>query len=245
MHYYQFNIGDYASHTKHLSPTEDICYRRLLDFYYLHEQPIINDLAKVTRLLCLNKEYLTDVEQVLNEFFKLSDDGWINERADKEIKQYQSFKTAGAAGAAKRWAKAGDGGAIGGVSAGQANPNAKHKPLNNNQEPLNIKQEPLKDIRGSRLTNDWEAPQEYILFCNTERPDLDANMIANMFKDYWIGVAGAKGNKNDWFATWRNWVRRQEQGKSKFKNKSAIISDSQFDDWLNSTTSEVQHERLA
>lgn len=102
-----------------------------------------------------------------------------------------------------------------------------------------------KDIRGSRLSNDWQAPQEYISFCNTERPDLDANMIANMFKDYWIGVAGAKGNKNDWFATWRNWVRRQEQGKSKFKNKSAIISDSQFDDWLNSTTSEVQHERLA
>lgn len=131
MHYYQFNIGDYASHTKHLSLTEDICYRRLLDFYYLHEQPIINDLAKVTRLLCLNKEYLTDVEQVLNEFFKLSDDGWINERADKEIKQYQSFKTAGAAGAAKRWAKASDDDAKGGASGGQVDPYAKHKPLNN------------------------------------------------------------------------------------------------------------------
>lgn len=102
-----------------------------------------------------------------------------------------------------------------------------------------------KNIRGSRLSNDWEAPREYILFCNTERPDLDANIIANIFKDYWISVAGAKGVKSDWFATWRNWVRRQEQGKSKFKNKSAVMSDSQFDDWLNSTTKAMYHERLA
>jgi len=35
MHYYQFNIGDYASHTRHLSDLEDLAYRRLLDAYYL------------------------------------------------------------------------------------------------------------------------------------------------------------------------------------------------------------------
>jgi hypothetical protein len=87
MHYYQFNIGDYQSHTKHLSPSEDICYRRLLDFYYLHEMPIANDLIKITRLLCLNKEYADDVNNVLNEFFILTEAGWVNNRADKEIQQ--------------------------------------------------------------------------------------------------------------------------------------------------------------
>jgi uncharacterized protein YdaU (DUF1376 family) len=150
MHYYQFNIGDYSSHTKHLSPTEDICYRRLLDFYYLHEQPIPNDLAKVTRLLCLNKEYLTDVEQVLNEFFMLTTDGWINERADKEIKQYQSFKTAGAAGAAKRWAKPDDSDAIGGLSGGKAKAYAKH-------ETITIKHKTVKYIPPipAELLTEW------------------------------------------------------------------------------------------
>ena len=39
MHFYSFNIGDYASHTRHLTPMEDLAYRRLLDIYYLHEQP--------------------------------------------------------------------------------------------------------------------------------------------------------------------------------------------------------------
>ena len=29
------------------------------------------------------------------------------------------------------------------------------------------------------------------------------------FRDYWIAQPGAKGRKLDWFATWRNWVRRE------------------------------------
>lgn len=89
MHYYQFNIGDYASHTKHLTPLEDICYRRLLDWYYLHEKPIPKDINVVTRMLILNG-CSTEVEQVLNEFFVATKTGWINPRADKEIDAYHN-----------------------------------------------------------------------------------------------------------------------------------------------------------
>jgi hypothetical protein len=39
MHFYQFHIGDYKSHTHHLSLIEDLAFR-LLDHYYLHEAPI-------------------------------------------------------------------------------------------------------------------------------------------------------------------------------------------------------------
>jgi len=155
MHYYQFNIGDYQSHTKHLSPTEDICYRRLLDFYYLHELPIQNDLIKITRLLCLNKEYLSDVESVLSEFFILTDDGWINHRANKEIEQYQAFSEAGKRGAAKRWAKDGDSEVIGGLSGGVPKANAK-------QETINIKHKPLTNIKPIRT-----------------------NVLEDYFEDFW------------------------------------------------------------
>jgi biotin operon repressor len=97
-----------------------------------------------------------------------------------------------------------------------------------------------KNIRGSRLPNDWIAPQQFIDFCNSERQDLNANLIAEQFKDYWISVAGSKGVKADWFATWRNWVRRQDASKSSFKNKSAVVSDQQFDDWLNTENPKVR-----
>jgi len=155
MHYYQFNIGDYQSHTKHLSPTEDICYRRLLDFYYLHESPIQNDLIKITRLLCLNKEYMSDVESVLSEFFSLTDDGWINHRANKEIEQYQAFSEAGKRGAAKRWSKDGDSDVIGGLSGGVPKANAK-------QETINIKHKPLTNIKPIRT-----------------------NVLEDYFEDFW------------------------------------------------------------
>lgn len=89
MHYYQFNIGDYSSHTKHLTPIEDICYRRLLDWYYLHEKPISKDINTVTRMIMLNG-CATEVEQVLNEFFISTKNGWINPRADKEIETYHN-----------------------------------------------------------------------------------------------------------------------------------------------------------
>lgn len=66
-----------------------------------------------------------------------------------------------------------------------------------------------KQNKGSRLPIGWKIPEEYIQFCNKERPDLNPNYIAEQFYDYWISVAGAKGVKTDWFATWRNWVRNQ------------------------------------
>lgn len=64
--------------------------------------------------------------------------------------------------------------------------------------------------KGSRLSQDWIIPEEYIEFCKTERPELNIKSVADTFKDYWISKSGANAIKTDWFATWRNWVRRQE-----------------------------------
>ncbi|MEY2630770.1 MAG: hypothetical protein RLZZ469_1667 [Bacteroidota bacterium] len=89
MHYYQFNIADYQSHTRHLSLTEDICYRRMLDWIYLHEKPLPLDIRQIARILLLN-ECLTDVEQVLNEFFTKGEHGWHNVRAMSEIEEYNN-----------------------------------------------------------------------------------------------------------------------------------------------------------
>lgn len=64
--------------------------------------------------------------------------------------------------------------------------------------------------KATRLPNDWVIPIEYLQFCEKERPDIDAMLTANTFKDYWISKSGSDATKTDWFATWRNWVRRQD-----------------------------------
>jgi uncharacterized protein YdaU (DUF1376 family) len=87
MHYYQFHIGDYKSHTSHLSIIEDIAYRRLLDFYYLHEKPIKqHDIARQVGM----REYEQEVLSVLDEFFLSTTDGFVSPRANKEIENYHS-----------------------------------------------------------------------------------------------------------------------------------------------------------
>ena len=130
MHYYSFNIGDYASHTRHLTAMEDLAYRRLLDLYYLHEQPLNSGVTVVARAINMrgNEE---EVRLVLEEFFELDDaKGWVNRRADDEIAKYrgklEAASRAGLASAAKR----------SNVRSTDVQLNKKQEPINNNQEPV-------------------------------------------------------------------------------------------------------------
>jgi uncharacterized protein YdaU (DUF1376 family) len=123
MHYFNFHIGDYKSHTSHLSHMEDLAYRRLLDFYYLHEKPIKQrDIARQIGM----REHEQDVLTVLNEFFLSTDEGFVNTRADKQIAKFKEFAEAGKRGAAKRWG-----------SNGEGNSPSNPTPIaTNNQEPI-------------------------------------------------------------------------------------------------------------
>jgi uncharacterized protein YdaU (DUF1376 family) len=196
MHYFQFNIGDYASHTRHLTVIEDLAYRRLLDLYYLQERPLNSGLTSVARQINM-RDYETEVQAVLEEFFDLTDDGWTNFRADKEIAHYKA-KVEQASRAGKASAERRSNGRSTDVQ-----PTNNHKPITN-----------IVGARGTRLSTDWELSEEQKQFCKQERPDLDPVKVSDGFKDYWISVAGAKGVKKDWDATWRNWVRNQRFQKS-------------------------------
>lgn len=104
MHYYKFNIGDYASHTRHLSPIEDIAYRRLLDLAYSTELPLTKDTRQLCRLINM-REYQQEVQDVLSEFFFETEEGYINNRVVKEIEESGDRKKQAKDAAAKRWAE--------------------------------------------------------------------------------------------------------------------------------------------
>jgi uncharacterized protein YdaU (DUF1376 family) len=89
MHYYQFNIGDYAKATRHLSNLEDLAYRRLMEIYYDTEKPLVNDVDKLARLINM-RENKAEIEVVLSDFFTLSDDGFSQKRIDEEIQNYNA-----------------------------------------------------------------------------------------------------------------------------------------------------------
>lgn len=111
MNYYPHHIGDFNSATRHLTRLERSVYRDMLDLYYDTEAPLSLDIDALSRLLIArSNEERTAVEQVLNEFFTKSEEGWRHERCDVEIAKYHDQRVAksaaGRASAAKRAEKA-------------------------------------------------------------------------------------------------------------------------------------------
>lgn len=85
MHFYEFNIGDFAKKTQHLTNEEELAYRRALDMYYDTEKPLLTSgLATLSRRLRVSENAL---KNVLDEFFP---DG-KNKHADEKIAAYYEY----------------------------------------------------------------------------------------------------------------------------------------------------------
>ena len=106
MNYYPFHIGDYASKTRHLSWDEDTAYRRLLDVYYTTERPIPTDLRQAWRLVMAQTEAQREaVQTVLREFFEETENGWVNQRVERELASMREKQNKQREKANKRWGK--------------------------------------------------------------------------------------------------------------------------------------------
>jgi uncharacterized protein YdaU (DUF1376 family) len=165
LHYYQFNIGDYAKRTRHLSNIEDLAYRRLIDLYYTNESPMPDDIKQIARLITM-RENLEEIGNVLSDFFVLDNGFWHNKRADEEITNYHAKSVTARANGKK-------GGRpkkpnpnpeitqrvnlanpeITGSEANQEPLTNNHKTVTNKQEPLTSNQEPKKIVVA------WLPPQ--------------------------------------------------------------------------------------
>ena len=110
MNYYAFHIGDYKAHTQHLTPMEDLIYRRMLDLYYLNESPL-PDAQKIARSICL-RDHISDIETILSEFFVDTPDGFIHPRCEREIKAMNEKSGKAKASAQARWKKSSDANAM-------------------------------------------------------------------------------------------------------------------------------------
>jgi uncharacterized protein YdaU (DUF1376 family) len=235
MHFYKFHIGDYMSHTRHLSLMEDLAYRRLLDFYFLHEQPIKHrDAARHIGM----RDHEEDVLTVLNEFFLSTDDGFVNPRANKEIEEFKKHQAVSAYGAFVR-----DNpsikelstkeeyvihylngsidvyiGTLRGNDVQRMGTSSVHDaPLTSNHN-HNHNHKPERE--GTRMSEDWFLSKALGEWASKERPDMDIRKEAEQFKDFWLGQTDDKGYRKDWSAVWRHWIRG---GKATKPNPADII----------------------
>lgn len=101
-----------------------------------------------------------------------------------------------------------------------------------------------KTAPATRLPADWLPTDGDVTFCKTERPDLRVSEVADRFRDHWIAQPGAKGQKVDWNATWRNWVRNERRGSSHGPPGAGYqTANDKAKEWADRLTGKTRNER--
>jgi uncharacterized protein YdaU (DUF1376 family) len=217
VNYYPFHVGDYAAHTAHLEPMEDLAYRRLLDLYYLREGPLPADIQATAKLVRL-RSCAADVESVLREFFTLTEAGWVHSRCDDEIERMQG-KQAKARASAQASVNVRRANAQRSLPSEQANAQRSLPSEQANVElptptptPTPTPKQPSVVARGSRLAEDWVLPKPWGQWALAEQPTWTAEhcrKVGASFADFWQAKAGKDAVKLDWEKTWHGWVRKE------------------------------------
>lgn len=151
MHYYTFHPKDYISKTHFLDPLEDIAYRRMLDYIYLNECHLPSDVADIAKRINM-RAHTDSIASVLSEFFELTDEGYMNDRAEQEIAKYQEKSEKARKSANARWkGKEKKTDSDKESSEGNANALQTQSESNANQEPLTMNHELITNNQESGL----------------------------------------------------------------------------------------------
>ncbi len=217
-----FYTGDYRRDTQHLSMMEHGAYMLMLAHCWDLRGPLPLDERRVFGICnARSNEEMGAVRHILAEFFTRMDDGHYNRRIQLEIERADALSS-------KR------------SSAGRKGYDAKAKLLTRDMFQANAEQEPLpppphsppeiqekgqgsRYAKASRMTLK-SLPASWAAWAAEDFPGVSASQAFQRFRDYWIAIPGAKGTKLDWFATWRNWIRRDNPNRGMDADAALIAS---------------------
>jgi len=185
MHYYPHNIADYRKDTSHLTLLEHGIYRQLLDSYYLDEIPLSNDLAKLMRSHSVRTaEEQQSLQNVLTDFFELTESGYIHKRCDDVIAQYHGKSDKARASAMVRWTNKNK------DSYANALPTQSIRYAN--QEPITNNHKPIKNITPIGFDLFWDAYDKKVGKPNSLKAWSKIKFVEGMLETV---VARAKADK--------------------------------------------------
>lgn len=214
-----FHLGDYYVHTKHLSESEDLAYRRLIDIYYLHERPPKGTPEQVARMIGVTS--VDSVRIVLEDFFQNRDGAWHNKRCDEEIQRYKSISDSARRRASKRWHKPEDAGpmrtqcisnavAMPEQSISNANLNLNHKPKEKPFAPADLHQ-PRQNISKPQVTwteNGFNVPDLIQAGWRSAYPAV--KLDAELAKAHAWVLAHPKNRKSQWGRFLNSWLQKSQ-----------------------------------
>lgn len=206
MNFFKLYIGDYQRDTAHLSVTEHGAFLLMLQHYYATEKPLPIGKALHRMLRAQDKAEREAIDSVASQFWKTTEEGLINERADREITKAATQAETNRAIAIDRENKR--------KAQRIEHDSCSDRATNDqpNQTPdtsLSLKTQRGAAKRGSRLPQGWDPGEEGRAFAS-EHGFSNGRLSSEIdrFRDYWAAATGQSATKADWLAAWRNWVRK-------------------------------------
>lgn len=77
--------------------------------------------------------------------------------------------------------------------------------------------------RATRLPDKWMPDDSVIEAMRAECPKVDLEAEHRKFVDYWTAKSGKDATKNDWNATWRNWIRRAAESTTRVQARNGSV----------------------
>jgi len=222
-------IGDYLSDTGHLTPEQHGAYLLLLMAAWTRGGVLPDDDRILARLASCSTWDWKRLRPSIQTFFETDGKLWRNSRLSRQLLDAQTRRKRAEdrakVAAEKRWennetpnassmgksehAPSIDSDMLGASAPAPAPQKAttttKSTSLSRNGNGLHPPE------RGTRLPENWQLPIPWRDWaCTVAKIDMQhATRCSLRFRDFWIGVPGARGRKANWEATWRNFIRKE------------------------------------
>lgn len=212
--WYKYYPLDFQFGTQDLTLEQRGAYQAVLNLIYMHQGPVADNDRWIAGQLNISTRKWRSLKAALLSAGKLMvADGTIdNVRARTEIESALSLRRKYAESGAKGARIMRENQAV--ASQNRDLPPAGPEDSESDSDPeirsQNQSPEPPAP-RGRRLSTDWQPTQGDQEFARSKGlQDAEITDIAARFRDYWTAQPGARGIRTDWSATWRNWIRREQ-----------------------------------
>jgi len=96
--------------------------------------------------------------------------------------------------------------------------------------------------RATRIPEKFSVDAEMVAWARKNAPHVDGRVETEQFRDYWQARSGKDATKLDWPATWRTWMRREEQ--KLVRGGSRPPAPTRIDEWQAMKTGTDSHPQF-